>query len=69
MVIFHIAMYSKTLHIYIYPLAFKRGNGKSFPNGSLNGKIIYKWWILQQAMFDDTGGYIHITNKYTIAPT
>jgi hypothetical protein len=33
------------------------------------GKIIYKWWILQQAMFDDTGGYIHITNKYTIALT
>ena len=25
-------------------------------NGGVNGKIIYKWWIFKQTMFDDTGG-------------
>ena len=28
-----------------YPLVIRRGNGNSSINESLNGRIIYKWWI------------------------
>ena len=48
-----------SMHLWFHQLHGWLGNGPCF-NGGCNGKIIHKWWIFQQAMFN----YRRVSTKH-----